>query len=94
MCQALYELFEEDLKNEVERVRKKMEKEMKEEMEKEMKEEMEKEMKKEMEKEMKKEMEKINCLNKILAEKNRITDIIKSANDRMYQKQLLIEFGL
>lgn len=39
-------------------------------------------------------LRQINSLNKILAEQNRIADIIAAANDPEYQKKLFEEFGL
>lgn len=39
-------------------------------------------------------MEKINRLNLLLIEDKRVEDIVKSAKDRKYQKQLLQEYGL
>lgn len=38
--------------------------------------------------------EKINQLNLLLAEQNRIEDIMKAAKDSMYQEKLLEEFKL
>lgn len=36
----------------------------------------------------------LNRLNQLLAEQNRIGDIVKAANDAEYQKSLFEEFGL
>ena len=38
--------------------------------------------------------ERVNRLVKILAENNRVEDIIKSAGDKEYQQKLFEEFGL
>ena len=38
--------------------------------------------------------ERVNHLIKILAENNRLEDIIKSADDKEYQQKLFEEFGL
>ncbi|MGN1167166.1 MAG: hypothetical protein ACI4S2_12165, partial [Lachnospiraceae bacterium] len=38
--------------------------------------------------------ERLNCLNRLLAEQNRMEDIAKAASDQEYQKKLLDEFGL
>ena len=39
-------------------------------------------------------IDKINKLNIILVENNRLDDLIKAAADREYQKQLLKEFNI
>ena len=39
-------------------------------------------------------MERLNKLIQLLAQQNRLEDIVKSAGDREYQKKLLEEFGL
>lgn len=38
--------------------------------------------------------EKANQLNRCLAEQGRLSDIIRAASDREYQKELYKEFGL
>lgn len=39
-------------------------------------------------------LKKVNKLNQLLAEQNRMNDIIKAANDSEYQEQLFKEFNL
>lgn len=76
MCEALHELFAEDVEKAVEEaVGKAVEKAVGEAVE---------EAKKE-------EAQRINVLNKILVEQNRTADIIKAATEPEYQKKLMEE---
>lgn len=75
MCEALHELFAED-------VEKAAEKAAEEAVEK---------VREELKKEARKEADRLNTLNKILAEQNRTEDIIKAATEPEYQKKLMEE---
>lgn len=75
MCEALHELFAED-------VEKAAEKAAEEAVEK---------VREELKKEARKEADRLNILNKLLAEQNRTADIIKAATEPEYQKKLMEE---
>lgn len=75
MCEALHELFAED-------VEKAAEKAAEEAVEK---------VREELKKEARKEADRLNILNKLLAEQNRTEDIIKAATEPEYQKKLMEE---
>lgn len=79
MCEALHELFAEDVEKAAEKAAEEAVEKVREEL------------KKEARKEARKEADRLNILNKLLAEQNRTADIIKAVTEPEYQKKLMEE---